>query len=93
MQCFALSYEMSILDPVRLVRCCAEARLAVRLIFGVVSVEEDRLALPLKREDVRGDPVEKPAVVADDHGTTRKILERLLERAYRVHVQIVRGLV
>src|SRR5207245_6567665 len=37
--------------------------------------------------------VEEPAVVADDDGAAREIDERVLERAQRVDVEVVGGLV
>ena len=42
-------------------------RLAVGLVVGVVALEPDDFAVALEGQDVRGDAVEKPAVVADDH--------------------------
>jgi len=68
---------MSVLDPVRLIRCSAEARLAFCLVFGIVSVEKDHLALSLEGQDMRGDSVKEPAVMADGHCAASKILERL----------------
>src|SRR5205807_725075 len=50
-------------------------------------------ALALEGEDVRGDPVQEPAVVADDDGTPSEIDERLFERAQSVDVEVVRRLV
>ena len=43
-------------------------------------------------EDVRRDPVEEPPIVADD-GAAGELDERLLERAERVDVEVVRRLV
>src|ERR1019366_7636054 len=40
-----------------------------------------------------GDPVEKPAVVADDHDTPWKAEERIFERAQGVDVEVVGRLV
>ncbi len=42
---------------------------------------------------MRGDTVEEPAVVADDHGAARVIEQGLLERAERVDVEVVGWLV
>ena len=40
-----------------------------------------------------GDAVQEPAVVADDHGAPREVLQRSLERAQCVDVEIVGGFV
>src|SRR5699024_10860082 len=49
------------------------------------------IALP--REDVGTGAVEEPAVVRDDHGAAREVLQRVLEAAQRLRVQVVRRLV
>src|SRR5262245_7179298 len=51
------------------------------------------MAVAFERQDVRRDAIEEPAIVADDHGASRKLEQRLLERAQRVDVEIVGGLV
>jgi hypothetical protein len=42
---------------------------------------------------VGGDPVEEPAVVADDDRAAGEIEERFFQGAQRVHVEVVRRLV
>ena len=42
---------------------------------------------------MRADAVEEPAVVRDNHGTAGEVLEAFLQRAQRVHIDVVRGLV
>src|SRR6516225_3613082 len=71
----------------------AEPAHLVLLVVLEVAREPLDVAVALERQNVRGDAVEEPAVVADDDGAAGKILERLLERAQRVDVEIVRGLV
>src|SRR5262249_29407549 len=51
------------------------------------------MAVVLKGEGVGGDAVEEPAVVADDHGAAGKVLQRLLERAQGIDVDIACALV
>src|SRR5262249_29866230 len=46
-----------------------------------------------KSEDVRRNPIQKPTVMTDDHSAACEILQRLLQRAERIHVEIVRRLV
>src|SRR2546430_13862290 len=62
------------------------------LIRLVVALEPPDTAVALEDEEVRGDPVEEPAVVADDHDAPGEVEQRLLERAERVDVEIVRRL-
>src|SRR5438477_8786079 len=63
------------------------------LIRLVVALEPPDTAIAFEDEQVRGDPVEEPAVVTDDHDAPGEVEQRLLERAERVHVEIVRRLV
>src|SRR5262245_60025873 len=65
----------------------------VLLVVLEVALEPLDVAIALERQNVRGDAVEEPAIVADDDRAAGEILERLLERAQRVDVEIVRGLV
>src|SRR3989339_1172696 len=87
------SRQLPVLDPVGLAGRRAEARLAVRFVLGIVPLEPDNGAVPLKGEDVRREPVEKPAVVADDDRAAGKILQRLFEGPHRVDVEVVRRFV
>ena len=70
-----------------------EPLLALGLVGLVVAVAPDDPAVPLEGEDVGGDPVEEPAVVADDHGAAAEVEERLLEGAEHVDVEVVGRLV
>src|SRR2546428_4257115 len=65
----------------------------VFLVGLVVALEPADAAVAFEDEQVRGDAVEEPAVVADDDDAAGKVEERLLERAQRVHVEIVRRFV
>ena len=47
----------------------------------------------LESERMSAHAVEEPAVVRDDHRAARKVLQRLLERAQRLDVEVVRRLV
>src|SRR3990172_962447 len=83
------SGQVPVLDAVGLICGSAETGLSVRLIFRVVSLKPDHLAVPLKRKPMGGDTVEEPAVMADDYGTACKILQRLFQGAHGVYVQII----
>src|SRR5689334_4808154 len=82
-----------VLDAMRLVGVGAEALAAVGLVVGEVALEPAHLGVALEREDVRGDAVEEPAVVADDDRAPREREQGVLERAHRVDVEIVGRLV
>src|SRR5947209_7517969 len=71
----------------------AEATQLVFLVVLEVALKPLDMAVALESEHVSGDAVEEPAVVADDHGAARKILQRLFERAQGVDVEIVGRLV
>src|SRR5436190_3179340 len=51
------------------------------------------MAVALESEDMGGEAVEEEAVVADDHGAAGEILQRLLERAQGLDVEVVGRLV
>src|SRR5580704_8985150 len=58
-----------------------------------VALEPLDMALALEGEDVGGDAVEEPAIVADEDGTAGEILQRPFERPQRIDVEIVGRLV
>ena len=66
------SVELPVLDPVRLVGVGAEAARAVRLVVLVVALEPLDVAVALEGEDVGGDAVEEPAVVARSRRRSRR---------------------
>ena len=58
-----------------------------------VAVEPVDPAVALKGQNVGGDPVEEPAIMAYDHGAAGKALESVLKCPEGVDVEIVRRLV
>src|SRR5262245_2428143 len=66
---------------------------ALGLIRLIVAVAPDDAAIALEREDVRGDPVEEPAVVADDHGAAAEVEQGVLQGPEHIDVEIVGRLV
>ena len=77
-----------------LIRCgwsaaVPELAVAELLVLGEVALEPADLAVALEREHVRRDPVEEPAIVADDDGAAGERLEAGLERPERVDVEVV----
>ena len=71
----------------------AQPFLAVCFVIAVVPLEPDDFAVALERQDVRGDAIEKPAVVAADHGAAGEVLKTLFQGSQGVHIEIVRRLV
>src|SRR4029453_11812752 len=63
------------------------------LVLAEVALEPAHLAVALESQDVRGDAVEEPAIVADDHRAPRERLERILQRPEGVDVEVVGGFV
>src|SRR5579864_6164161 len=59
--------EALVADAVRLVGLGAEAPVTVGFVGLVVALEPGDLGVALEGQDVRGDAIEEPAVVADDH--------------------------
>ena len=70
-----------------------ESFLFIRFILRVIAIEPDNFAVPLKSQDVGRDPVEKPAVVADDDGTTPEVFKGLFQRPQRIHGEVIGRLV
>ena len=65
----------------------------VGLVILEIPLEPLHVAVALERQDMRGDPVEEPAVMADDHRATGEIFQCFFERPKRFDVEIVCRLV
>src|SRR5262249_35073408 len=65
--------ERLIPNPVRLIGVDAQAALAVGFVNLVIAFAPVDATVPLERQNVRGDPVEKPAVVADHDGAAAEV--------------------
>ena len=85
--------EAAVLDSMRAVGGRAKPAATVGRIILVVALEPHDLAIALEGQNVRGDTVEKPAVVADDHDTAGKLQQGVFERTQGVDVEVVRRLV
>src|SRR4051794_10377249 len=88
-----LPRQLPIRHPMRPVGFRAQAPELVRLIGFEIAFEPFDVAVALEGEDVGGEAVEEEAVVADHHRAAGEILERLLERAQRLDVEVVGRLV
>src|SRR5215470_9135533 len=85
----ALAGELLVLDPMRDRGVGSEPAHLVLLVVLVVALEPLDVAIALEGEDVGGDAVEEPAVVADDDGAAGEVFQRFLQCAQRVDVEIV----
>src|SRR5262249_12913313 len=85
--------KLLVLQPVRNNRIRAKPSHLVGLVVLKVPLEPFHMAVVLEGQNMRGDAVKKPAIVADNDGTAGKILQRLFQRAQRVDIEIVGRLV
>src|SRR5678815_24853 len=88
-----LTGQLAIANSMRLFGFFAQPFLAVCFVIAVVPLEPDDFAVALERQDVCGDAIEKPAVVAADHGAAGEVLKTLFQGSQGVHIEIVRRLV
>ena len=65
----------------------------VLFVILEIALEPFDMAVAFEGQDMGGDAVEEPAVMADDHGAAGEILQRLFQRAQRIDVEIVGRLV
>ena len=84
-----LLHQGLVFDAVRLVGERSQPALPVCLIILIVPLKPDYLRISFKGQNVRGDPVEEPAVVADDNCAAGKGQERIFERTERVDIQVI----
>ena len=71
----------------------AEPAFSVRFVFAVISVEIFDVRIAFKGQDVSRYAIKEPAVVTNYDGAAAKVLQRFLERAHRVYVEVVRRFV
>src|SRR5882672_7257224 len=88
-----LALERLVADALGLGGLRAQALHLVGLVLLVVAREEADLRLALEGEDVGGDAVQEPTVVAGHEHAAGEFEQRLLEGAQRLDVEIIGGLV
>ena len=76
-----------------LIRRNSKTTLSIGLVLGIVSFERDNAALTFKGQNMGGDAIEEPPVMADHHHGARKVFEGLLQRPQGIHIQVICGLV
>ncbi len=65
--------------PLRFVSAGSQAIVALVFVRLEVALAPMDVAIAFERQDVRGQPVEEPAVVAHDDRTANKVLHRLFD--------------
>mmetsp|Transcript_11338 Transcript_11338/g.30540 ORF Transcript_11338/g.30540 Transcript_11338/m.30540 type:complete len:235 (-) Transcript_11338:1369-2073(-) len=81
------------LDTRRFKRTRAQSFASVLFVFLVVAFEPHGIRIAFKRENVRRDAIQKPAIVADHHHASGKVEQRVFKIHESFVVDIVRGLV
>src|ERR1700683_769043 len=71
----------------------AEPPHLVLLVILEITLEPLDMAVAFEGQDMGGDTIEEPAVMADDDRAAGEILQRLFQRTQRVDIEIVGGLV
>ena len=69
------------------------ALLVVGLVLGPVALEPGHLGVALEGEDMRGDAVQEPAIMANHHGAAGKPEDRLLQALEGLDVEVVGRLI
>src|SRR6266508_3646991 len=59
--------QLSILDPMGSLRAGAKPHFSIGLVFRIVAVKPNNLAVAFEREDMGRDAIEKPAIVGNHH--------------------------
>jgi hypothetical protein len=80
---------MPVFNPMRLIGSGSLACFPVCFIFGVVAVKKEALTLPFKGQDVGDDAIQKPAVMADDQGTSAEKLQGFFQGSHGIDIQII----
>ena len=77
----------------RVGRVVAQPPALVLLIGLEIALEPFHMAVALEGQDMRREPVEEEAIMADDHGAAGEILQRGFQRGQRFDVEVVGRLV
>jgi len=73
----------------RSLRGCTKSSLSISLVFRIVAVKPNNLAVAFKGKHMSRDPIEKPTIMRDHDRAPCEVLQRFFERAPCVHIQVV----
>ena len=76
-----------------LIRGNSQPGFPVCLVIRVIPFKPDDFAVSFKSQNVGGDAIQKPAVMADHHNATGKIFKGLLEGSQRIDIQVIGGFI
>ena len=57
----------------RLLGVFAQSYLPIRFVVGIIAFKPDNFAVAFKRQNMRRDAVEEPAIMADDDGASGEV--------------------
>ena len=85
--------DFLVAEPMGLIGVGSQPLFAALLIDVEIAFADMHIAITLKGDDVRRQPIEKPPVVRDHHHAAGKIGDSLFKLPKRVDVEIVRRFV
>src|SRR5262245_18599665 len=88
-----LPRELLVLQPMRDHGIGAKSPHLIGFVILEVSFKPLHVAVTLERQNMRGDAVQKPAIVADDHRAAGEIFQRLFKSPQGFHVEVIGRLV
>ena len=86
-------HQWLVAKAVGLVGLDAQTLLAIRLVVAEVALPPTHLGVTLEGQDVGGDAVEEPAVVADDQDAPGKAQQGLFQGTQGIDIEVVGRLV
>ena len=87
----SIGYQFAVAYPLGFF--IAQACALVIFVFGIGTLEVEHFGVAFESQDVGTDAVEKPTVVADDHGTARIAFQTFFQRTQGVDVDVVGGFI
>ena len=85
--------KLFVAEAMRFVCVDAQPLVPLTLVCFKVALTDVHVTVSLKRNDVRRETIQKPAIVRDHNNATRKASDTFFQRTQRVDVEIVRWLI
>ena len=83
------SGQFPVFNPVRLIRLNAQSPLAIRFIIGVIALKPQYLRIAFKGQNMGRNPIQKPAIMGDNHRATGKGQQGFFQCPQGFHIQII----